>query len=259
MISPELKISLFQSKIFWENPVLNLRHFGTYLQKIEGEPHWIVLPETFNTGFSLKREWVRFSERTLDWMSEMAERTGAVVSGSWLSPGEDALPVNRFWFCFPDGRKDFYDKRHAFSLAGEDQCIQRGSERKIIEIKGWRIAPMVCYDLRFPVWSRYQSGVYEYDVLCYVANWPASRAHAWRQLLCARAIENQCYVVGLNRVGKDGLGNAHRGDSVIHSPMGKKIIGGLPGKTVVLSATLTLKELLEFRNAFPFWRDSDVF
>ncbi len=182
-------------------------------------------------------------------------KTNALVGGSVaLKTAEGA--VNRFLLVEPGGKVHGYDKRHLFRMAGEHQHYQAGKQRTIFEWRGWRILPQICYDLRFPVWSRYQQ---DYDLALYVANWPAARSMHWQTLLAARAIENQIYVAGCNRVGEDGNGLNYSGDSLIISPQGERLASVEPGQAARLDAELSLEILQTYRAAFPAWRDADGF
>ena len=222
----------------------------------------VILPEMFSTGFSMQPE--RFAEPmngpTVQWMKKISALKKSILTGSLMI--EDAgRYYNRAVWMQPNGHWGCYNKRHLFAYAGEDQHYTAGQQRFVASVNGWRIALFVCYDLRFPVWNRQQfneQNTFEYDVAVYVANWPARRSLAWKALLQARAIENQCYVIGVNRVGEDGNGIAHRGDSMVIDPLGE-IVYHKPDVEDIGTITLH-KELLErIREGFPFWRDADAF
>ncbi len=254
----ELRITPVQTHLAWENKGANLMHFDNLLDEKISSTDMIVLPEMFSTGFSMKPE--QFAEdalkgETVNWMLQQAERFGAVVTGSVIAEDRGKY-FNRLIWAQPDGKLLHYDKRHCFSYAGEHKHYDRGTERLTIDYKGWRILPQVCYDLRFPVWSRNTD---DYDVLFYVANWPQKRAFAWKQLLVARAIENLCYTVGLNRVGADGNGIEHSGDSLVLNPAGKPLAQLTPHETDVRTVKLSKFELVEFRKRYGFLNDRDDF
>ncbi len=251
-----LTIALIQSRVHWHRPQDNRAMFEDKIGGLTGEPDLIVLPETFSSGFTQQPE---VCSETMDgegvaWMRRMAAATGAAVAGS-LAVQERGAYYNRFLFVTADGVLAQYDKRHLFSFAGEDRRYRPGQARVVFDYRGWRICPQICYDLRFPVWSRCRN---DYDLLLYVANWPLPRRHAWSRLLVARAIENQCYVVGLNRVGDDGNGWTYAGESVVVDFLGDPLLdlGTVEGSG---RATLDRDRLFEFRRQFAFWQDADDF
>lgn len=250
-----LKITLLQQPLFWRQGVANLRQFDALLSAIT-QRDLIVLPEMFTTGFAMDAgESALPEQQVIDWLHTWAVKTDALIGGSVaLKTPEGA--VNRFLLVEPGGKVHFYDKRHLFRMAGEHLHYQAGKLRTIVEWRGWRILPQICYDLRFPVWSRYQQ---DYDLALYVANWPAARSLHWQTLLAARAIENQAYVAGCNRVGEDGNGLNYSGDSLIISPQGEKLASAEPGLAAKLDAELSLDALRAYRDAFPAWRDADNF
>ena len=260
-----LTISLIQAPLHWENPEENRRMFGEYFAKLDSRTELVLLPEMFSTGFSMQAAALAetMDGPTVGWMREMAARHRKVVAGS-LIIREGEYFFNRLVWMLPNGQYGVYDKRHCFSLAGEDRYYTPGSKRLIASVKGWKINLCICYDLRFPVWSRQQladpdeQAGPEYDLLVYVANWPDRRIHAWQTLLPARAIENQCYVAGVNRVGDDGHGNAHSGCSMVIDPMGG-IIAQEQGKPAIITCTLSRDALIETREKLPFWKDADAF
>lgn len=251
-----LKITALQSDLHWENPEANHRALGEKLRKAE-EADVYVLPEMFSTGFSMKTETLAepMDGPTHGWMKAMAKELNAVVCGSIIIREEDNF-YNRFLWVSPDGKTAHYDKRHRFTMADEHHHFSAGNTHTIVELKGWRIFLQVCYDLRFPVWSRNRKN---YDLAIYVANWPAARVSAWSNLLLARAIENQCYVVGVNRVGTDGKDIPYSGASAIIDPKGDYIVQAEPNRDEELSATLSFSELIDFREKFPVLDDADGF
>ncbi|EOI5799831.1 amidohydrolase [Cronobacter dublinensis] len=250
-----LKISLMQQPLTWMDGPANLRHFDILLEKVQGRD-LIVLPEMFTTGFAMEAAQASLPEETVvAWMQEKARQTNAMVAGSAALQTERG-PVNRFLLVEPQGAVHRYDKRHLFRMADEHQHYVAGNTRIIVQWRGWRILPLVCYDLRFPVWSRNRN---DYDLALYVANWPAPRALHWQALLTARAIENQAYVAGCNRVGSDGNGHHYRGDSRIINPQGEIIAASDAHQAVRLEAELSLESLNDYREKFPAWQDADLF
>ena len=251
-----LRISLVQQALIWENIPANLDQFERLLEPLQGHTDLIVLPEMFTTGFSMQPEKLAetMDGSAIQWMTRQAARTEAVVTGSLIIREHDRF-FNRLVWMRPDGSFDSYDKRHLSSLAGEHHHYHPGQQRLITTWKGWRVCPLVCYDLRFPVWSRNN---HAYDLLIYVANFPAQRAHAWKQLLLARAIENQTYVAGLNRTGIDGKGHAYAGDSAIIDFEGN-YAARLYEPPAVLTTTLHLTDQQQFQQKFRFLADQDDF
>lgn len=251
-----LNITIVQSDLHWHDPESNLRDFSRILAEAIAPADLIVLPEMFATGFTMEAEAhaERMDGRSVKWMSETAKQTGAVICGS-LVIKDDGRYFNRMILMRPDGNFDFYDKRHLFRLAGEHQHYSPGSDLVTFRLKEFRIRPLVCYDLRFPAWSRSRN---DYDLLVYVANWPEPRHLAWETLLRARAIENLAYAAGVNRVGTDGNGIAYKGGSAIVDYLGNYLtpVTDVPG---TWSATLDLAELRDFRDKFPFHVDADAF
>jgi len=233
----------------------NLRHFDIQLEEVTGRDV-IVLPEMFTTGFAMEAAKQSMPEEdVVAWMQEKARQTNALVAGSAaLQTGRGA--VNRFLLVEPEGKVHFYDKRHLFRMADEHHHYEAGHERVVFEWRGWRILPLVCYDLRFPVWSRNRN---DYDLLLYVANWPAPRSLHWQSLLVARAIENLAWVAGCNRVGTDGNGHHYRGDSRVISPQGEIIATAEPHLATRIDAELSLSALNDYREKFPAWQDADPF
>ncbi len=262
-----LHLTLVQSPLVWESPIDNFRAFNKLLSKLgKGESDVIVLPEMFSTGFSMdaRRLAEEMEGPSMQWMFETAQGLKAAICGSLIIKEEGKF-FNRFIWMEPDGHYDHYDKRHLFRMAKEEKTFTESTEGLVIEYKGWGFCPMVCYDLRFPVWSRnriIRKGKkisYDYDVLLYVANWPAARSYAWQQLLIARAIENQCYVAGVNRIGKDGKGIEYSGDSALINPLGGKISNLKSNKQGLESIVLNWKALQDVRKSFPVLMDADSF
>lgn len=262
---PDLTLSLIQSNLHWEHPEANRKMFSEKLQALPPHTELVLLPEMFSTGFSMDAE--RLAETmdgpTVQWMADQAARHRKILAGSLIIQEGDAY-VNRLVWMLPNGQWGAYDKRHCFTLAGEDQHYRAGQRRLIASVKGWKVNLCICYDLRFPVWVRQQLGGSpetpepEYDLLVYVANWPDRRIHAWQSLLPARAIENQCFVAAVNRVGADGQGIAHSGHSMVVDPMGE-ILAVESGKEAIITVTLSRKQLEETREKLPFWKDADPF
>lgn len=250
----ELKVSILQPDPVWEDKRANL---GLYDQMIGdlNSPDLILLPEMFDTGFSMNVGHLAESMNgpVVSWMLEKAVLTGAVVAGSTIIRDGDAI-YNRLVWAQPNGSLDFYDKRHLFSMGSEHLHYSPGTERKSFSCKGWKIRALVCYDLRFPVWSRNDD---DYDLLVYLANWPSARHHVWKTLLVARALENQCWCIGVNRSGRDGMDLDYFGDSGVIDARGKAYwSGAAPG---VLEYSLSLSDLHEFRKKFPVLKDRDNF
>ena len=263
-----LTITTIQSNITWEDKAANLRMFEEKINAIEERTEVVVLPEMFSTGFSMQPQLFAESMEgeTTDWMRKMAIDKKIILTGSIIIKEEDKF-FNRLIWMLPNGDFGFYNKRHLFAYAGEDNLYSAGNKRLIASVKGWKINLQVCYDLRFPVWARQTSlrstaeetgrGL-EYDVLIYVANWPERRSHAWKTLLCARAIENQCYVIGVNRVGADGNNIYHSGNSLVIDPLGEVLYHKADEEDIV-TITLERERLNEVRTKFPFWKDADHF
>jgi len=254
--SPSLNIAAVQLAIRWLDKSGNLTRLEQLLQGLP-PVDLIVLPETFATGFAVKEKCdePESGGEVLGWMKAQAVNRNAVVAGSILVEIKDKT-FNRFYWVHPDGSVDYYDKRHLFRLAGEHKYIGQGNQRKIFTVKGVRVLPQVCYDLRFPVWSRCRN---DYDLAIYIANWPSMRRGAWDSLLKARAIENQAFVIGVNRVGDDGNGVPHSGGSCVIDYSGNVLDCAPDGEEKILIKTLNLQEQLNFRHAFPFADDADEF
>jgi predicted amidohydrolase len=255
-----LIFSLIQTDLFWEDKQSNLSMFEKKIMGIKERTEVVVLPEMFSTGFSMQPAKLAepMDGTTVKWMKQMAANRKIVLTGSVIIE-DGGLYYNRLIWALPDGSLGYYDKRHRFAFAGEDKEYTPGHKRLIAQVKGWRINLQVCYDLRFPVWARqHTTDTPEYDVLLYVANWPERRAHAWKSLLTARAIENQCYVIGVNRVGNDGNGISHSGDSMVVDALGNSLWHS-SGDESVYTITLQREPLQEIRERFPFWKDADNF
>lgn len=251
-----LRISLVQTALHWENKAANLDHFAGLLNKLQDKTDLLVLPEMFTTGFSMQAEQLAepLEGATLQWMRQQAERLDAVITGSYIVEDQGQY-YNRLLWVHPDGAYQYYDKRHLFALGREHQHYTAGTTRVITSVKGWKVLPLICYDLRFPVWSRNTEG---YDLLVYVANWPELRNQAWKTLLAGRAIENQVYTVGVNRVGADGNGVPHSGDSSVLDFAGTSLFQASSVEGV-FSLTLSAEAQRKFREQLPFLKDQDIF
>lgn len=255
----DLKVTIIQSDLRWEDKELNLSMFSEKIDSIKDETDLIVLPEMFTTGFSMNPNILAepMTGNTISWMQQKAKEKNCVITGSFICE-EKGKHLNRLAWVRPDGSFSVYDKRHLFSIGSENDHYRSGNKKIIVEIKGWKICPLICYDIRFPVWSR-KTKEYNYDVLIYVANWPEKRVHAWKTLLDARAIENQCYVIGVNRIGNDGNGIYHSGNSAVIDPLGKVISHLEPFVEGIETINLSYSELVEFKNTFPAYKDADAF
>ncbi|KGT86637.1 carbon-nitrogen hydrolase [Erwinia typographi] len=250
-----LNLSVLQQPLAWMDGEANLAFFDTLLADLHGRD-LIILPEMFTTGFAMEAAKSSLPQaRVVAWLREKARATGAMVGGSAAIQTEKGA-VNRFLLVEPEGKVHHYDKRHLFRMADEHHHYLAGDRREVIVWRGWRILPQVCYDLRFPVFSRNAN---DYDLALYVANWPAPRAAHWQALLLARAIENQAYIAGCNRVGSDGNNHQYSGDSRIVSPQGEILAAGEAHQAAILNAELSLENLRDYRERFPAWRDADTF
>src|SRR5579859_5665042 len=262
-----LTITTIQPDLVWEDKTANLQRLEKQILSIPDNTEIVVLPEMFSTGFSMRPEALAESMEgpTLNWMRGIAARRKIILTGSVIIE-EGGQYFNRLIWMLPNGQFGYYDKRHRFAYAGENEHYTAGQKRLVASVKGWRVLLLVCYDLRFPVWSRQTpqdpeapaDSPLEYDLLLFVANWPERRSLAWKTLLQARAIENQAFVVGVNRVGNDGNNIYHTGDSLIIDPLGEILYHGF-GKEEVVTHTLQKERLEEVRQRFPFWRDADHF
>lgn len=260
-----LTISILQPDITWEDKRANTDQYTRMIEGISGRREIVLLPEMFTTGFSMAPE--RLAETmdgpSVSWMKETARRFNIILAGSLIIE-EEGHYYNRFVWMQPDGQYGTYDKRHLFGYAGEDKHYTGGDKKLIVQVKGWKICPLICYDLRFPVWARQTVTTTDearqpaYDVLLYVANWPQRRSLAWKTLLQARAIENQAYVVGVNRVGKDAHDIDYSGDSAVFGPLGEALWLG-ENKPLVYTLQLEKAPLQEARDHFPFLKDGDAF
>lgn len=254
----DLKVTLIQTPLHWHSKEANLAMLEEKIWQIEDKTDLIILPEMFNSGFTMKAEEVAepMNFTTFKWMKQMAAQTGAVIIGSFVVKEEKNF-FNRLIWMQPDGQWDSYDKRHLFRMAGEHEHYSAGSKKIVKELKGWKICPLVCYDLRFPVWSR-NSAKGNYDVLLYVANWPAARVNAWDALLKARAIENLSYSIGVNRIGEDGNNIPYNGHSGVNDGKGNEL-AFLGEQEAIHTITLSHSDLKEFREKFPANLDADDF
>ncbi len=252
-----IKITIFQAYIFWENIENNLKNLTTRLNSLREKTDLIILPEMFNTGFTNNVEKCaeKSNGQTMRWMFEMSQKFDCVIAGSLIIE-EEGRYYNRFIWMSPDGTYVKYDKRHLFGMAQEDAHFTAGDARVVVNLKGWKVSPMICYDLRFPVWSRNQESAY--DLLIYVANWPDKRSLHWRSLIPARAIENQAYVIGVNRVGHDGNEIYYSGGSMCISANGD-VVYYKPEDEDLYTFTLNPKDLMEVRSKFQFLKDADHF
>lgn len=259
----DLKITVIQSDLHWEDTGANLAMFEEKIWQIGQPTDVIVLPEMFTTGFSMnvRKQAEMMNLRTFKWMRQMADQTGALLLGSFMANVHERY-YNRLLWMEPGGNFKTYDKRHLFRMSDEHQVYTAGESLLIGHWKGWRICPLICYDLRFPVWSRNRWNAtlkkLSYDLLIYVANWPEVRIHAWETLLKARAIENLSYVVGVNRVGMDGRGVEYNGQSAVIGPKGDAIFT-LDGMEAIKTVELSANSLNAYRDRFPAFLDADDF
>lgn len=251
-----MKVTIIQSNIVWEDVKENLKHFSKKINSIKEDTDLIVLPEMFTTGFSMKPdEFAPYEKMQIQWLKENSKNKNAVITGSIITKKNEQYFNSLIWMQ-PNGEFFVYNKKHLFSFAGEDKFYSPGTEKLTTNINNWKIRPLICYDLRFPVWSRNKQ---DYDILIYVANWPERRNDAWKTLLKARAIENQCYVIGVNRIGNDGNKIYHSGDSAVIDPKGNIISKTKAHEESVETVSLNLDELTAFRTKFPVANDADKF
>ena len=276
-----LTITTIQTNLVWENKAANLQLLENKINDLEEKTEIIILPEMFSTGFSMQPKL--FAEtmegETVHWMKTVAAKHKVILTGSIIIV-ENEQYYNRLFWMLPNGQFGYYDKRHLFAFADEDNHYSSGNKRLIASVKGWKINLQICYDLRFPVWARNKVITLEkpvltseinlpetendittnpeFDILIYVANWPERRSHAWKTLLCARAIENQCYVFGVNRVGRDGNNINHSGNSLVIDPLGE-VLYHVADEEDIFTIILQKEELEEVRTKFPFWKDGDDF
>lgn len=252
-----LKITTFQAYLFWENIDKNLQNLSLRLSSIREKTELIVLPEMFSTGFTMKAETLaeEMDGKTMTWMHQQAVKFESVVTGTIIIK-EQGKFYNRLIWMRPDGSYEYYDKRHLFGLGKEDDTYTAGEKKLFVELNGWKICPIICYDLRFPVWLRNKGD--DYDMLLVVASWPERRSLHWRTLIPARAIENQAYVVAVNRVGHDGNEVYHSGDSMCIDPNGN-VVYYKPNDEDLYTFTINKDEVEKSRRAFPFLKDADDF
>ena len=252
-----LKIAGIQSDLIWESPDQNRQKFEAKIRALDDDIDMVFLPEMFATAFTMTPNDVAESMqgKSIRWMKELAADLDIAIAGSLIILEDDAY-LNRFVFISPDQQVITYDKRHTFTLAGEDKIYKRGTKKVIIEFKGWKICPMVCYDLRFPAWSR---NLEDYDLLVYVANWPKPRIAAWDALLKARAIENMSYCVGVNRVGKDHYDHEYSGHSAIFDGLGDQLVSAREYEEDIIIAEISKEHLNTIREQLKFLDDRDQF
>ena len=256
-----MRITIVQSPLHWESPEMNRQMFAQKISTLRGLTDLVMLPEMFTTGFSMNATLLAepVNGPTLAWMRELSNTLNAAITGSFIcSAGEQYF--NRLLFVRPDGSFDHYDKKHLFALTGEHHHYVAGKDRITVLWQGWRICPLICYDLRFPAWARNVTKAdAPYDLLLFVANWPARRAHHWRTLLAARAIENQSFVAGVNIAGTDGNGFEYTGDSAIIDYSGQALAQIPEGKADMITVELSLEDLQAYRQQLPFLKDADRF
>jgi len=257
MTTKNLTVSIIQTDLAWEDKPANFQHFSELIDAIDLDTDLIVLPEMFTTGFSMNSQQHYDSPegKTLDWLRAQAHKKQAAITGSAMIKDNGHF-YNRLLFVKPDGSYQTYDKKHLFTLAGEQHYYSAGQQKLIVDYKGWKIYPLVCYDLRFPVWIR---NTEDYDLLIFVANWPEKRVAAWDALLKARAIENMSYCIGVNRIGQDGNGFPHSGHSAIYDALGKKITTDLFEEAFVETQVLSKEHIETSREKFGFLKDRDGF
>ncbi len=262
MEKQDIRVTIIQAPLEWNDRKANLKYFADKIKKLKGITDLVILPEMFGTGFVTDVSVIEetMGGQTFNWMKSTSAAINAVIVGS-IALKENDKYYNRLIWMRPDGTYESYDKRHLFRMGDEHLKYHAGSKRLVTELKGWKIMPLVCYDLRFPVWSKNRmiDGEYEYDLLIYVANWPASRSYAWKTLLSARAIENQVYCIGVNRIGEDGKGIPHKGGSVILDFKGKLVKCAKDNEPEVITETLFSEPLMEFRERFKVALDWDQF
>jgi len=251
-----MEISIIQSPLFWENPTANRNYFDEKINSITEKVDLIVLPEMFTTGFTMNPSSVAETMKgeTVLWLQSLAKAKNSAITGS-LVITENNNFYNRLLFVFPSGEIQFYDKHHLFTLAGESKVYTKGNQKLIVEYLGWRICPLICYDLRFPVLAR---NVEDYDVLLYVANWPKPRINAWDILIQARSVENMCYTIGVNRTGFDNNNNEYVGHSQVVDFLGNYILEPMESESV-FNIVLNKEKLVETRNKLGFLNDRDIF
>ena len=253
----DLKVALIQANLIWWNAEENRISFSEKINQISEQVDLVVLPEMFSTGFSMQPVAIAetMQGETVEWMQQIAANKKCAIGGSLIISEENKY-YNRFLFVHPSGKIEYYNKRHLFTLAGEDKIYTQGNEKLIVDLNGWKICPFICYDLRFPVWAR---NIENYDVLLYVANWPKPRVAAWDTLLKARSIENMCYTIGVNRVGEDGNNLAYVGHSAVYDCLGEQIAETASGKEDIAVVTLNKEHLNKVRTTLNFLNDKDAF
>lgn len=254
----ELRVSIVQTDIVWENKQENLRILREKLQALRGTTEIVVLPEMFSTGFSMNsRELAEpISGETIQALKNWADEFQFALCGSFIC-NEKKHFYNRAFFITPGGKEHYYDKRHLFRMGRETEHFSAGNNKLIIPYLGWNISLLVCYDLRFPVWSRNVNN--EYELLIYVASWPQPRRLVWDTLLRARALENMCYVCGVNRIGTDGNKRIYNGGSIVYSAKGETLASVPDGEAGIVTTSLNLISLQQLREKFPVWKDADTF
>lgn len=258
-----LKTTLIQSDIYWQDVNANLAMLEEKIWQIEEHTDIIILPEMFNTGFSMEAKSLAepMNYKTFRWMNQMARQKDAAIVGSYIVK-ESINYYNRLYWVAPDGGFSFYDKSHLFRMGDEHQTFAQGKKRMTCNFREWKIMPLICYDLRFPLWSRNRydqtKDTFEYDLLIYVANWPKPRTAVWDTLLRARSLENQCYTIGVNRIGTDGEGIEYDGKSAVYDFKGRAL-NDLTDQPAIQTTTLDLEELQSFRKKFPVYLDWDGF
>lgn len=257
MIQEILHIAVYQFDIVWEDPQANRDKIDRWLKKTNETTDIVFLPEMFTTGFSMSADTMAepMNGATVQWLKEKSSEYQLAICGSMIIR-EKEMYYNRMLFVEPSGEIKFYDKRHLFSIGNEDEYFQKGTARVIINYKGWRICPLICYDLRFPVWSRNHD---DYDILVYSANWPQNRKEIWNILLMARALENQTYVVGINRIGVDGNSISYSGNSQLIDAKGKILSDTEDYYENIVSGEFSYSDLMKFRTSFPVLPDADPF
>lgn len=253
----QLKIALIQTDLVWENPHKNRKQFKEMIEGMTEDVDVIVLPEMFSTGFTMNAKELAepMDGKTVGWMQKRALKSNAAIVGSLIISAENKF-YNRLLFVEPSGKVHHYDKRHTFTLAQEDKIYTTGTKKVIIDYKGWKICPLICYDLRFPVWAR---NIEDYDVLIYVANWPKPRILAWDTLLKARAIENMCYCIGVNRIGTDEEQNEYSGNSAVYDVLGNSLTNIKPNREHIEVVSLERNHINFYRNKLKFLKDKDRF
>lgn len=252
-----LRVALIQSDLVWENPTENRKKFEEKINSLSDEIDLIVLPEMFTTGFTMNASDVAetMEGETIQWLQDLAQKRSIAITGSIIIREDDYF-YNRLLFVHPSGKIDSYNKKHTFTLAGEHEVFSAGTERIIVDYKGWKICPLICYDLRFPVWAR---NTENYDLLLYVASWPKPRIEAWDSLLKARAIENMSYTIGVNRVGVDPNKYEYIGNTVCYDTLGNCLAKNNQGTEEILIVELDKDKQIETRKRFRFLDDRDAF